>query len=399
MNRSFWIIALIILINSLSLTILIPVLYLYGRQFGLNDLQTSLLYSIYSFSQFLATPVLGKLSDRFGRKPLLIICLAGTVVANLIAGLATTAWLLFFARLFDGITGGNNSIAQAVISDVTPEAQRARAFGINGAAFGLGLVLGPVVSLLGQQISLGAAFLISAAMAAIALGVTWLFLPETLEQKANPRTDLFDLGFGNLFKGWMLPKIGILLMINFFIGTTFTIFTYAFQPYFIQVLNQDSQSLTQMFIFLGVLGVIMQTRGITLLMRRFSITGTLFLALFIRSLSFLLMPIWPNIYYFIAVSFLFSIFNSLVQPMVNTLISLNSKPSEQGIALGLNASYLSVSNAIGPVVAGMLIQQTQPETYRYPLYLAGICTFLVLMLAIALRQRYISGPSMLPPSG
>lgn len=99
MNRSFWIIALIILINSLSLTILIPVLYLYGRQFGLNDLQTSLLYSIYSFSQFLATPVLGKLSDRFGRKPLLIICLAGTVVANLIAGLATTAWLLFFCSL------------------------------------------------------------------------------------------------------------------------------------------------------------------------------------------------------------------------------------------------------------------------------------------------------------
>jgi MFS family permease len=107
MNRNFWIIALISLINSLSLTILIPVIYLYGRQFGLNDFQTSLLFSAYSVAQFFATPVIGKLSDRFGRKPLLVISLLGTVVANLIAGTATTAWVLFFARFLDGITGGN----------------------------------------------------------------------------------------------------------------------------------------------------------------------------------------------------------------------------------------------------------------------------------------------------
>jgi len=119
MNRNFWITALISLINSLSFTILIPIIYLYGKQFGLNDFQTSLLFSIYSLSQFFATPVIGKLSDRFGRKPLLIISLTGTVVANLIAGTATTAIVLFAARFLDGITGGNVSVAQAIISDVT----------------------------------------------------------------------------------------------------------------------------------------------------------------------------------------------------------------------------------------------------------------------------------------
>ena len=114
-------------------------------QFGLNDFQTSLLFSIYSLSQFFATPVIGKLSDRFGRKPLLIISLTGTVVANLIAGTATTAIVLFAARFLDGITGGNVSVAQAIISDVTTPANRAKGFSINGAAFGLGFVLGPVI--------------------------------------------------------------------------------------------------------------------------------------------------------------------------------------------------------------------------------------------------------------
>jgi multidrug resistance protein len=393
MTRNFWIIALISLINSLSLTILIPVIYTYGRQFGLNDFQTSLLFSIYSIAQFFATPVIGKLSDRFGRKPLLIISLLGTVLANLMAGTASTAGVLFLARFLDGITGGNASVAQAVISDVTTSENRARAFGINGAAFGLGFVLGPVISLLAQQISLGASFLTSGAIALIALFITFFFLPETIHERAKKAENMFDLGLGNLIKGLTFPKIGVLLMINFLIGTTFTIFTYAFQPYFIHVLKQNNQTLTLMFLMFGVLGVIMQTWGISRLTQKFNLVHILFLGLFIRSLSFVLMPVWGNVVYFVAVTIVYSLFNSLVQPMINALISLNTKPEDQGTALGLNASYLSVSNAIGPVIAGMLIHQSNLETYAYPLYLAGGLTFLVLGLAIVTRQRYQVKPS------
>jgi len=388
MNRNFWIIALISLINSLSLTILIPVIYLYGREFGLNDFQTSLLFSAYSVAQFFATPVIGKLSDRFGRKPLLVISLLGTVVANLIAGTATTAWVLFFARFLDGITGGNASVVQAVISDVTTPENRARGFGFNAAAFGLGFVLGPVLSLLAQQVSLGAAFLVSGAIALIALIITIFFLPESLPTKAVVTGNLFDLGLKNLITGPALPKVGILLIINFLIGTTFTIFTYAFQPYFIEVLHQTNKTLTLMFLTFGLLSVLMQTWGVSILTRKFSLVYILFLGLSIRSGSFLLMPIWANVVYFVGVSILFSLFNSLVQPMINALISLNAQPEDQGTALGLNASYLSISNAIGPVIAGMLIHQSNPVTYTYPLYLAGVLTFGVLVLAIATRKRY-----------
>jgi predicted MFS family arabinose efflux permease len=374
MNRVFWITALIAFINSLSLTILIPIIYLYGKQFGLNDFQTSLLFSIYSIAQFFATPVIGKLSDRFGRKPLLIISLAGTVIANTIAGTATTATLLFLARFLDGITGGNASVAQAVISDVTDQKNRAQAFGIYG--------------LLAQQISLGTAFLVSAAVAMIAVLMTIFLLPETLKTKSPKATNIFDLGLENLIKGLAMPGIGILLLINFCTGLTFTMFTYAFQPYFIKVLDQNSRSLTLLFLIFGTLGVIMQTWGVSVLSRKFNVVKILFLGLCIRSLSFLLMPIWPNINYFIIVSILFALFNALVQPMISTLISLNAQPQDQGTALGLNASYLSISNGIGPVIAGMIVQQSKPITYSYPLYLAGVLTFLVLVLAVATRKKY-----------
>jgi predicted MFS family arabinose efflux permease len=388
MNRIFWITALIAFINSLSFTILIPIIYLYGKQFGLNDFQTSLLFSTYSIAQFFATPVIGKLSDRFGRKPLLIISLAGTVIANTIAGTATTAILLFFARFLDGITGGNVAVAQAVISDVTMQKNRAQAFGIYGAAMGLGFILGPVMSLLAQQISLGTAFLVSGAVAMIAMLMTIFFLPETLENKSPKFSNILDLGLENLIKGFAMPGVGILLLINFLTGTTFTMFTYAFQPYFIQVLHQNNQSLTLLFLVFGTLAVIMQTWGISVLRPKFNVVKMLFLGLFVRSLSFLLMPLWPSITYFVIVSILFALFNALVQPMISTLISLNAKPQDQGTVLGLNASYLSISNGIGPVIAGMIVKQSQPVTYGYPLYIAGILTFLVLALAIATRKRY-----------
>lgn len=393
MGRTFWITALIALANALSFTILIPILYLYGKQFGLTDFQTSLLFSIYAVSQFFSTPVIGKISDRVGRKPLLLISLAGTVIANFLAGTTSTAAVLFFARFLDGITGGNVSVTQAVVSDIVEPQNRAKAFGIYSAiTFGLGFILGPALSFLAQKVSLGAGFLTSSGFALVALIIATLFLPETLKTKAKAPENIFDLGLGNLVRGLTLPKIGILLIINFLIGTTFTIFTFAFQPYFIHILGQNSQSLTLMFVMFGILAVTMQTKGIPFLTARFGLVKIFLAAILVRSLSFMVMPIVPSIYYFIAVSVIFSLFNSLVQPMVITLISLNANPENQGTALGLNASYLNVSNAFGPIIAGSIIDQSDPHTYAYPLYLAGVLTFAVFLFAIAQRDKYTPRP-------
>ncbi|PSB58504.1 MFS transporter [Chamaesiphon polymorphus CCALA 037] len=388
MNRSFWIIAIINFINSLSFTILIPTIYQYGREFNLSDKETSFLFAIYSIAQFFATPIIGKLSDRFGRRPLLIISLVGTVIGNFLAGTATSALVLFFARFLDGVTGGNVSVAQAVISDVTTPENRARGFGVFGASLGLGFVMGPVLSLVAQQRSLGTSFLVSSAIATIALILTILFLPETLPERKNTDTNIFDLGLRDLIRGLTFPRLGILFIINLCVGTTFTLFTFAFQPYYLKVLNQDNKSLTLLFFAIGIVGVIVQLQGVKILTKYISLVKILFLGLFFRSLSFVLMPIVPDIYFFLAISTIFAIFNSVVQPMISTLISLNTTPEDQGKMSGLNASYLSAANGIGPVIAGLMVDQNNPTTYGYPLYLAGIFTFIVLFFAVRNRSKY-----------
>ncbi len=394
MPQIFGITLFIAFANAISFTILIPILYLYGREFGLTDFQTSLLFAIYAIAQFFATPVIGKLSDRHGRKPLLIISLAGTVIANalaFVAGWWQIAALLFFARFLDGITGGNISVIQAVIADVTPSEQRAKAFGLFGAVtFGLGFTMGPALSLglqtLGQPLRM--TFLVSSVIASIALALTVFGLPETLKVRSTEPTNLLDLGFNNLITGLKLPRLGLLFMINFLIGTTFTIFTFGFQPYFIQVLGQTNKSLTALFILFGIIGALVQAKGLSLLNKRFSLSLILCAGLLLRGLTFVSMPAFQNVTYFIGVAIIFSVFNALVQPTITTLISLNAKPEVQGMALGVNASYLNVSNAFGPMIAGAIVNQADVGTYRYPLVLAGVLTLSVFVFAVLKRDRY-----------
>jgi predicted MFS family arabinose efflux permease len=389
MNRSFWIIALVNFINALSVTILIPVIYQYSRSFNLSDGETGLLFAIFSIAQFFATPILGKLSDRFGRRPLLIISLLGTVIANILAGTATTAWLLFLARFLDGITGGNISVAQSVISDVTTPETRAKGFGIAGASLGMGFVLGPAISLSAQKISLGASFLVAAAIAAIALLITIFYLPETLPSTArSTKGKLFNLGLKDLVIALTYPRVGVLFILNFFIGTTFSLFTFALQPYYLSVLKQDNQSLTLLFLAIGVVSVIVQTLGIQKLTKRMNLVNVLFLGLFFRSLSFVMMPIFPDIYHFLLAIFLFCIFNSIVQPTVSTLISLATNPQEQGKMAGLNSSYLSLANGIGPMIAAAMVDAKHPLSYGYPLYAAGLFTGIVLLFALRDRAKF-----------
>lgn len=407
MSSTLRIVTFINFVNALSFTVLIPNIYSYGRHFGLNDLETSFLFSIYSIAQFFATPVIGKLSDRFGRKPLLVISLAGTIVANSIAGTANSATILFAARFLDGITGGNTSVAQAIVTDITKPEERARAFGLFGASLGLGFMMGPLISFFATQISIGAPFLASATLAAIALVLTVWQLPETLRSTSRQLGSVFDLGLKNIISGLAIPGVGILLIVTFLTGTTFTMFTFAFQPYYLKVLGQNTPSLNLLFFTFGVLGVLMQTQGIKLLTKKLTSSRIMFLGLFFRSICFALMPIIPKIGYFIAVSIVFSIFNSLVQPMISTLISINTKPSEQGMTSGLNAAYLSISNGIGPVIAALLVDQKTIVTaekiaretgravsahsytsYSYPLYIAGVCTLAVLLLAVRSQRQY-----------
>ena len=405
----FWIVASIAFINSVSFTIIIPTLYPYAKQFGLSDFQASLLTTAYSLSQFLGTPILGELSDRFGRKPLLVVSLLGTVASNLLAAVAGIPLILFGARILDGITGGNNSVAQAVISDITTPEQRTQAFGIYSGLFRLGFVIGPPLSYVAQTVppipgisSLGMSFLVSAAIALIAAILCFFFLSETqadvIETQKAPRdkrgAKLFSPAwFANglksflnsmyrLFTALRRPVVGRILLMTFLNGFTFTIFTFAFQPFFINVLGQDAKNLAIAFVAFGILAFLSQVFLLEPLRKRFSIVNVLVGALICRGILFILMPSLPRIEYFAILLGCFGLVNAFPMPLIDSILSTRTSQKEQGEVLGLNASYLSISNAFGPAVAGLLVTAFN---YSTPFFVAGALTVVVAIFAIALK--------------
>ena len=394
----FWIVASIAFINSVSFTIIIPTLYPYAKQFGLSDFEASLLTTAYSLSQFLGTPILGQLSDRWGRRPLLVISLLGTVASNLLAAIAGVSWLLFAARIFDGLTGGNNSVAQAVISDITSPEQRTQAFGIYSGLFRLGFVVGPPLSYAAQLVSpirigpwgvssLGMSFLVSAAIALIAAILCFFFLSETRQD-----TDIEDgiqtqkvqkkLDFVGLFTALGRPVVGRILLMTFLNGFTFTIFTFAFQPFFINVLGQDAKNLAIAFVAFGILAFVSQVFALEPLRKRFSIVNVLVGALIARGILFILMPTLPTIFYFSILLGFFGLVNAFPMPLIDSILSTRSSQREQGEVLGLNASYLSISNAFGPAVSGLLVTSLG---YSAPFWVAGVLTVIVAGFAITLK--------------
>lgn len=390
---TFWIVTFIAFINAVGITIVIPLLYPYAQQFGLSDFEASLLITSYAVSQFIGTPILGKLSDGLGRKPLLIVSLLGTVVANLLASITPIAALLFLARILDGLTGGNISIARAVISDVTTIEQRAKAFGIFDATFRLGFVVGPALSYLAQQLPtlpgitpLGMSFLMAAIISAIATGLTALFLSETLVEKRFVRLQWSDFAFGKIAQSAFRPQLGRLFILTFLSGATFTIFTFAFQPFFLKILDQDAKILAIVFALVGMLGFTAQVFALAPLRKRFNLIDILAIALFIRALSFLLIPAFPNLEAFLVIISIFALVNSFPLPILNSLISLNSSDREQGEVLGINASYLSISNAIGPAISGVLVGLT----YSTPFWITGVLTLLTAGFAFSLRAEFAS---------
>lgn len=386
----FWIVTLVAFINAVSFTIVIPVLYPYAKQFGLSDFQASLLTTAYAAFQFIGTPILGRLSDRVGRKPLLIASLVGTVVANVVSGLASVAWLLFLARMLDGITGGNNSIAQAIISDTTQPEQRTKAFGIFGATFRLGFVAGPPLSYLAQSLptvpgvsSLGMSFMLAAAIALLAAILCGVCLPETHPVCTQFELCWADFKVGRIARSIQHPRFGRIFLLTFLSGFTFTIFTFAFQPFFLNVLEQTPGRLALVFAIVGVIGFITQVFGLDPIRKRFKPVAILAFMLAARGILFLLLPTFPNLWAFGLIIVVFSAVNSFPLPLIESLLSLRSGPQEQGEILGTNASFLSLSNAIGPATAGLLVSLG----YRLPFWITGVLTLLVAGFALSLRDQ------------
>jgi DHA1 family tetracycline resistance protein-like MFS transporter len=197
-SRPLLVIFLTIFVNLVGFGIIIPLLPFYAQTFGASPLVIGLLFASFSLSQLLASPWLGHLSDQWGRRPVLIFSLIGTVVSFVMLAVAGSLPMLFAARIVDGLSGGNITTARAYVADITTEENRARAFGVLGAAFGLGFIVGPALGALFSHISYTAPIWAAAAITVVATVLAWVWLPETVHRAhaggGAPWQALKDLG-------------------------------------------------------------------------------------------------------------------------------------------------------------------------------------------------------------
>src|SRR5881397_2561611 len=224
MTRPLVIIFLTIFVNLIGFGIIIPLLPFYAETFGASPLVIGLLFAVYSICQLLAAPILGDYSDRYGRRPVLIFSLLGTVASFVMLALAHSVAMLFLARIVDGLSGGNISTARAYVADVTEPHDRARAYGLIGAAFGLGFILGPALSGVLSKVSYTAPIWAAAALTLVATVMAWLWLPETVHRARA--------GTGNPFRYLPAllkrPLVRRILAIDFIYWCAFAIFQTTF---------------------------------------------------------------------------------------------------------------------------------------------------------------------------
>lgn len=345
MKRELLLIFLIIFVNLIGFGIIIPLLPFYGDAFGATGFQIGLLFASYSLSQLVASPILGSLSDRYGRRPVLLGSLMGTVLSFVMLALANSLWMLFAARVVDGLSGGNISTARAYISDVTTKDERAKAYGLIGAAFGLGFIFGPALGGALGDISYAAPAWGAAGLAAIALVFTFVGLPETRQRSETSQ----PLPWREMPRMLTRPVLGRVLAVDFLYWVSFAVYQTTFALFGKIRFGWDVAEVGYLLTMVGVIGVVVQGGLVGPVVKRLGERHTLVAGLFVAAAGLGAASFVYSVPIFIALLIPASIGAALSNPSLIALISQASGEDEQGQVQGVSSSLESLGRTIGPV--------------------------------------------------
>ncbi len=364
---------LTIFIDMIGFGIVIPVLPVYaeGSKFHASPMQMSILVGIFSLLQLICSPIFGKISDRFGRKPVLTLSIFGTAVGFLVTGLAASYWVLLLGRIIDGASGGNIATGMACIADVTTKENRSKAMGLIGAAFGLGFMIGPAMGGVLGKISPSLPFFVAAGMALINCGLVAWRLPETLTPEVRARNK-GRASLSEVFSHGRSALISMILASQFASIVGFSIMTSLFALFCEKRFGFDIAHTGWIFFYVGFLGVVMQGGVLRRLLRKpiekqLAIAGATILAISM----FFLPSTPPSLGLLLLVCTGISIGNSLVTPTMNGLASRSSDAHTQGRVLGLVASAGSLGRFIGPLIAFYLLQFDTASHYARTSFIAS----------------------------
>jgi MFS transporter, DHA1 family, tetracycline resistance protein len=376
---------LIVFIDLVGFGLVIPLLPFYAERFGASPVQMTLLFAVYSLMSMLAAPLWGRLSDRLGRRPVLMASMAAASLAYLWLGLATQLWMVFAARAFAGVCAGNIAAAQAYIADVTPPEKRARGMGMIGAAFGLGFIIGPVIGgiVAGSDLKtadLETPGLIAAGLSAAALlGVVFL-LRESLSAAAprEPRGRLAALR-----DALRQPTLGRLLVVFFLVILAFSGMETTFAWWAIDRFGWGPRPIGFVFFYVGLLSATMQGGLIGPLTRRFGEERLMLGGLVLIALGLLVLPFAHAVPLLIVAVTLLALGMGAMQPTLNSLISRRAPPEQQGEVMGVAQSVGALSRVLGPIVAGALVAGLGHSS---PFF----CGALVVLLALLAGWRLLN---------
>jgi DHA1 family tetracycline resistance protein-like MFS transporter len=357
----------VVFIDLLGFGLVLPLLPFYAENFGGSPIVIGLLLTSYSAAQFIGAPVLGRLSDKYGRRPILLVSVLGTFVGYLLLALANGLWLLFVSRIIDGITGGNISVAQSYITDVTDDRNRARGLGIIGAAFGLGFILGPAMGGLLSAFGFAAPAIAAAALALLnMIGITF-WLPESLT--ATARAELAkkprrSFAITALVQSLRRPRVGALLQIRFFYGMAFVSFESVFALFtqFRLGLAPQTAGMTVGLIlaYVGVLAALVQGVAVGRLAVRYGETKLIFAFMALLSISLLSWAFVPNLLLILVVLIPISFSAGIINTCINSALTKSVGREEIGGTLGLNASLDSLTRVVAPTVSLVLFEEIGP---------------------------------------
>jgi DHA1 family tetracycline resistance protein-like MFS transporter len=356
---------------------------------------TGLIFSSYPLMQVLAAPFLGRLSDIWGRKPVLLLSIAGTACALVMLGLANSLWMLFASRMLDGITGGNISVAQAYMTDITSEKDRGKAFGLVGAAFGIGFILGPVSGGLLSAVNQHLPAFVAAGLAVINLLLVFFILPESLsaERRAAVKAEPAK-GFGlhELGSTLRLPRVGPLLWIRIVVGFTFAVFEGGFSLWAANSLGLSAWQNGLVLGYVGVLSVIIQLGLIGPLTRRFSDARLIVWSSALAAVSLTAWGFAPSVWVLIAIMPFLSLGLAVTNTILGSALTKAVYADEVGGIVGLSTAIGSLTRIPAPFVAGLLLQTAGGWA---PGVLAGLMTAAAVVFGYVRLIRHPDAP--LPP--
>ena len=366
------IIFITVFIDLIGFGIVLPILPIYAETdpFNATPFEIGMLFAIYSWMQFFFTPILGKLSDRYGRRPILFISLLGSALGYFVIGWANTLFLVFLGRIISGITGGNISTAQAYIADVTSKENRAKGMGLFGAAFGLGFIFGPAIAGVLSKYGIHVPFYFAAILSFANATALYFILPESI--KPGLRIAERKNRIVEWVESFRQKEYGILNLIYFLLIMAFSIMTYAFVLYTSFTFGYNAEQNGYLFAYVGLISIIGQGflfgilakkvgEGILAAVGCLLMVGSLFAVPLVSPTSGGLTGL------LIGCTFL-AFGNALASPSLISLVSKISHENEQGKSLGIMQSGASLARAIGPTIGGFLLNNALNTIDRFTIY-------------------------------